>query len=190
MKFLPTPLLGAYVIELDLKSDARGHFARAFCAREMAEQGLKTDLVQVNMTYSRHKGTLRGLHYQSEPACDGRIVRCLHGRIWDVIIDMRPQSETYLQYFSIELSAENRRSVYIPDMFAHGHISLTDDVELIYLSSEYYAPYCERGVRYDDPAVGIKWPIPHTVISEKDLAWPLLCDCDEDGLSCSESKHL
>ena len=174
MIFHETKLRGAFIVELDRKEDARGFFARAFCAREFEAHGLSPHMVQANLSFSAKKGTLRGMHYQVPPASEPKFIRCVRGKIWDVIIDMRPDSATYLQHISLELSADNRRALYIPDMFAHGNQALTDDVELFYLVGEFYTPGCERGVRYDDPAIGIDWPLPVTVITDKDRSWPLL----------------
>lgn len=174
MIFHPTKLAGAYIVELDRKEDARGFFARGFCEKEFAQHGLHTHMVQANLSCSRRKGTLRGMHYQVPPASEPKFIRCIRGAIWDVIIDMRPDSPTYLDHIGVELSADNRRAIYVPDMFAHGNQALTDDVELFYLVGEFYTPGCERGVRHDDPAIGIEWPLPVSVISDKDAAWPLL----------------
>jgi dTDP-4-dehydrorhamnose 3,5-epimerase len=174
MFFRETPLKGAFIVELERREDPRGFFARAFCAREFEEHGLPARFVQANLSYSARRGTLRGMHYQVPPAREPKFIRCIRGAIWDVIIDMRPNSLTLHQSFGIELSAENRLALYIPDLFAHGNQSLTDDVELFYLVGEFYTPGCERGVRYDDPTIGIKWPLPVGVISDKDKAWPLL----------------
>ncbi len=174
MIFQETALKGAFIVELDRKEDQRGFFARAFCAREFDQHGLSSRMVQANVSFSARKGTLRGMHYQIPPASEPKFVRCTRGVIWDVIIDMRPDSPTYLQHFGVELSADNHRALFVPDMFAHGNQALTDHVELFYLVGEFYTPGCERGVRYDDPAIGIQWPLPVTVVSEKDAAWPLL----------------
>ena len=174
MIFRETKLRGAFIVELDRKEDHRGFFARAFCAKEFEHHGIASQMMQANMSYNHRKGTLRGLHYQVSPASEPKFIRCIRGAIWDVIIDMRPGSPTYLQHIGVELSADNRRALYVPDMFAHGNQTLTDDVELFYLVGEFYTPGCERGVRYDDPAIGIEWPEPVTVISDKDKSWPLL----------------
>ena len=174
MIFQETILNGAFVVELDKKEDARGFFARGFCAKEFAQHGLKARIVQANISSSHVKGTIRGMHYQLAPATEPKFIRCIRGAIWDVIIDMRPESPTYLEHIGVELSAENRRAIYVPDMFAHGNQALTDGAELFYLVGEYYTPGYERGIRYDDPAVAIRWPLPVTVISEKDANWPLL----------------
>jgi dTDP-4-dehydrorhamnose 3,5-epimerase len=174
MNFIETALTGAYVVELDKREDERGFFARAFCVAEFKAQNLAFSAVQANMSYSRMKGTLRGMHYQVAPAIEPKFIRCIRGAIWDVIIDMRSDSPTYLEHVGYELSADNRRAIYVPGMFAHGNQSLTDDAELLYLVSAFYAPGCERGVRYDDPVVGIEWPLAVTVINERDASLPLL----------------
>lgn len=174
MIFHETKLKGAFIIDLDKHEDDRGYFARAFCAGEFEEHGLCANMVQANISMSRLKGTLREMHYQLSPAREPKFIRCINGAIWDVTIDMRPDSPTYLEHISVELSAENRRAIYLPDMFAHGNQALTDNVELLYLVGEFYTPGCERGVRYDDPAIGIEWPLPVSVISDKDRDWPLL----------------
>jgi dTDP-4-dehydrorhamnose 3,5-epimerase len=174
MIFQETRLKGAFIVELERREDDRGFFARAFCSREFDQHGLRSRVAQANVSFSARKGTLRGMHYQIPPASEPKFVRCTRGAVWDVIIDMRPDSPTYLQHLAVELSADNHRALFVPDMFAHGNQALTDAVELFYLVGEFYAPGCERGVRYDDPAVGIQWPLPVTVISEKDATWPLL----------------
>lgn len=174
MIFHETKLKGAFIVDLDKKDDDRGFFARAFCSREFEEHGLRPQVVQANMSYNHKKGAVRGMHYQVSPASEPKFIRCISGAIWDVIIDMRPDSPTYLQHIGVELSAENRRAIYVPDMFAHGNQALTDGAELLYLVGEFYTPGCERGVRFDDPVIGIEWPLPVTVISENDQSWPLL----------------
>jgi dTDP-4-dehydrorhamnose 3,5-epimerase len=174
MIFHESPLKGAFLVDLDRKEDNRGFFARAFCAKEFEQHGIPGRMVQANMSFNFKRGTVRGMHYQVAPASEPKFIRCIRGAIWDVIIDMRPDSPTYRQHFGVELSAENRRAIYIPNLFAHGNQALTDEAELLYLVGEFYTPNCERGVRYDDPAIGIKWPIPVTVVSEKDQSWPLL----------------
>jgi dTDP-4-dehydrorhamnose 3,5-epimerase len=174
MIFQETTLEGAFIVELEKNEDHRGFFARAFCSREFAQRGLSPRVVQANISFSAKKGTLRGMHYQVRPASEPKFIRCVRGAIWDVVIDMRPDSPTYLQHIGIELSADNRRAIFVPDIFAHGNQALTDNVELLYLVGEFYAPGCERGVRYDDPGLGIQWPLPVTVLSEKDATWPLL----------------
>ena len=173
MIFQETKLKGAFIVELDKHEDERGFFARAFCAREFEEHGLCTQMVQANLSFSQKKGTLRGMHYQVPPASEPKFIRCVSGAVWDVIVDMRPDSPTYLEHIGVELSAENRKAIYVPDMFAHGNQALTDNAELLYLMGEYFTPGCARGLRYDDPALGIQWPQPVSVILEKDMAWPL-----------------
>lgn len=174
MKFTETSLKGAYVIDLDLRSDHRGFFARIFCQQELKEYGLNSNIVQCNLSFNREKGTLRGLHYQKPPVTEAKLIRCVRGAIYDVIVDMRPDSPTYLQSFGVELSADNRRALYIPEMFAHGYQTLEDGTEALYSVSEFYTPCAESGLRYDDPVLGIDWPLPAVEVSEKDLSWPLL----------------
>lgn len=174
MLFHETKLAGAFVLELEKREDHRGFFARAFCAREFCQHGLRADVVQANLSFSEKKGTLRGMHYQAPPASETKFIRCVRGAVWDVIVDLRPGSPTYLQHFGVELTSENRRAIYVPDLFAHGNQALTDGAELLYLMGEFHTPGCERGVRYDDPAIGISWPLPVTALSEKDAKWPWL----------------
>lgn len=171
MIFRETPLKGAYLIELEPRSDARGFFARSFCAREFEEHGLKPAVAQCNLSYNHKAGTLRGMHYQLPPAAETKLVRCTRGAIYDVIIDLRPDSATYLQHFGAELSEENRKALYVPEMFAHGYQALSDGAEVSYQVSAFYTPGMERGLRYDDPAFGLQWPLPVSVISDKDAAW-------------------
>lgn len=172
MKFTPTPLGGAYVISLEPLADARGFFARAFCEREFAAAGLETRFVQANNALSRRRGTLRGFHYQLPPAAEAKLVRCLRGALYDVIIDLRPDSPTFKQWFGAELNEDNRLMMYVPRGFAHGLLTLTENVEAYYLVSAIYAPALERGLRHDDPAFGVRWPIEPVEISPKDRAWP------------------
>ena len=168
-----TPLRGAFVLDLEPRGDARGFFARTFCAREFESHGLDPKVVQCNVSFNHRRGTLRGMHYQVPPAGETKLVRCTRGAIYDVIVDLRPDSPTYLRHFGVELSADNRRALYVPVNFAHGYQTLTDDAEVTYQVGEYYTPQYERGLRHDDPAVGIRWPLPVTEISPKDAAWPL-----------------
>lgn len=171
MKFMPCGLGDACVVALEQLEDARGFNARAFCAREFEAHGLDPRVVQVNVAYSRRKGTLRGMHYQLPPAAETKFIRCTRGAIYDVVVDVRPGSPTFGRHHGIELSEHNRLAVYVPAMFAHGCLSLTDDAEVVYLVGEFYAPGHERGFRYDDPAFGITWPAPVEVLSEKDAGW-------------------
>jgi dTDP-4-dehydrorhamnose 3,5-epimerase len=174
MIFHETKLAGAYIVELDRKVDSRGFFARSFCATEMRNHGIHFDAVQANISHSDKKGTLRGMHYQGPPVSETKFIRCIRGAVWDVIIDMRPDSPTYLQHFGVELSADNGTAIYVPDRCAHGNQALTDDAELLYLMGGLYTPGYECGLRYDDPAIGIEWPLPVSVIHDKDLQWPPL----------------
>lgn len=176
MKFTETKLKGAFIIELDERSDHRGFFARTFCMKEFLEYGLKPTVAQCNLSFNYTRGTLRGMHYQVAPASETKLIRCTQGAIYDVIVDMRPTSPTYLSNIGVELSAENRRALYVPEMFAHGYQTLTSEAEVVYQVSEFYAPGCEQGLRYDDPTLDIKWPIPVSEISAKDASWPLLLE--------------
>jgi dTDP-4-dehydrorhamnose 3,5-epimerase len=174
MLFRETPLAGAFVVDLDRKPDQRGFFSRSFCNEEFEAHGLTPAIVQCNISFNHRRGTLRGMHYQVPPAPEAKLVRCLRGAIYDVIVDMRPGSPTFLQHFGIELSDENRTALFVPEMFAHGYQALSDGAEVLYQVSAAYAPACERGLRYDDPALAIAWPEPVTLISDKDRAWPLV----------------
>ncbi len=174
MKFIPCKLAGAFVIELEPHQDERGLFARTFCAREFKAQGLAEVFVQCNTSWNAKHGTVRGLHYQLPPSCEVKLVRCTAGALWDVVVDLRPGSPTYLQHVWIELTAANRRALYIPEMFAHGFQTLEDATEVFYQMSEFYAPELSTGIRFDDPKLGIRWPLPVTTLSEKDADWPLL----------------
>lgn len=176
MIFTETPLVDAYLIELERRGDDRGFFARAFCAREFAGQGLVTGFVQANLSLSRDPGTLRGMHFQHAPAQETKLVRCVAGALYDVIVDNRPDSPTYLQSFGAELSAENGRALYVPKGFAHGFQTLAPDTMASYMVDEYYSPAAESGYRHDDPALGIDWPRAVTVISDKDANWPLITE--------------
>lgn len=168
MRFVPTPLPGAFIIELDKREDDRGFFARFFCEREFAEAGLDTRFVQINNSLSKDRVTLRGMHYQLGPAAETKVVRCLHGALWDAVLDLHPGSATFGQSFGARLSAENRRMMYVPRGFAHGFLTLEGDTEALYLVSAFYEPSRERGVRWDDPHFAIAWPAKPRVISEKD----------------------
>lgn len=174
MIFKETPLNGAFVVQFEPRQDARGFFARTFCAREFAEHGLRPVTAQSNMSFNYRKGTLRGMHYQQPPAAEAKLVRCVRGAIYDVIVDLRSDSLTYLRHVGVELTADNALSLYVPEMFAHGFQTLTDDTEIAYQVSEYYNPEHERGLRHNDPALGLAWPLPVTEISPKDAAWALL----------------
>jgi dTDP-4-dehydrorhamnose 3,5-epimerase len=174
MRFTETPIEGAMVIDIEEIGDDRGYFARTYCASEFSEHGLGTMVAQANMSYNRHRGTLRGMHYQVHPAKETKLVRCPRGAIYDVIVDMRPDSSSYLTHFGVELTADNHRALYVPEMCAHGFQTLVDDTEVSYQVGAFYTPASERGARFDDPAFGIEWPLPVSVISEKDRSWPTL----------------
>jgi dTDP-4-dehydrorhamnose 3,5-epimerase len=174
MKFTATKLAGAFIVDLELHEDSRGFFARTFCAHEFKEHGLVDHFVQCSASLSRKKGTLRGLHFQQPPDWEVKLVRCTAGAIYDVIVDLRSESPTYLQHIGVELSQENHRALYVPKMFAHGLQSLADNSEVFYQISEFYKPTGSGGLRFDDPRLGIKWPLAIEAISDKDAAWPLL----------------
>lgn len=174
MKFTSTAIDGVAIIDLEPHSDDRGFFARSFCQDEFTANGLLPMVAQCNISYNHVAGTLRGMHYQLAPATEAKLVRCIAGAIVDQIVDLRPQSPTYLQHVSVELSATNRRSLYVPPMFGHGYQTLVDDAEVLYQVSERYTPGQERGLRYNDPALGLEWPLEVTRISDKDNSWPLL----------------
>lgn len=173
-----TTLLDAWLLELEPRGDERGMFARTMCRDEFVEHGMATDYVQQNMSISARKGTVRGLHFQRSPYAEAKLIRCLRGAILDVIVDLRQGSPTYLKHEAFELTAENRLQLYAPAGFAHGFQSLADDVEVSYLVSSRYTPAAEGGLRYDDPLLGIAWPLPVTAISPKDRSWPLLKSTD------------
>ncbi len=172
MKFNPTNLAGAYTIDLIKKEDERGFFARFFCINEFDNEGIDRNIVQINNSLSKDTGTLRGIHYQLSPKAETKIVRCIKGSLWDVIVDLRPESPTFLQWFGETLSAENRKMMFVPKGFGHGFITLEEDTEALYLVTEFYSPENERGIRWNDPAIGIEWPIVPNVVSEKDSNHP------------------
>ena len=174
MKFIETKLHGAFVVDLEPRGDERGFFARAFCQREFEAHGLKPLIAQANISFNRRKGTVRGLHFQFPPAAETKYVRCSRGAIVDVIVDLRPESPTYLQHVAVELTAENRRGLYVPERFAHGYQVLEDDTETTYQVGEFYTPAAESGLSHADPRLGITWPLPVTDMSDKDRAWKLL----------------
>jgi dTDP-4-dehydrorhamnose 3,5-epimerase len=172
MRFSETRLHGAWIIEPVPAEDERGSFARTFCRREFAEHGLETTYVQHSCSRSRLRGTVRGMHFQEPPHAEVKVVSCRNGAILDVIVDLRPGSPSYLQWQGFELTAENRRQLYVPKGFAHGFQSLSDATEVNYLISEYYSPEAAAGIRYNDPSIFIDWPLTVTAISEKDQSWP------------------
>jgi len=174
LTLLPTPLAGCYVVELERLEDERGFFARSFCQEEFRKHGLRPGIAQCNVSWNRRRGTLRGLHFQAAPHEEAKVVRCTRGAVWDVAVDLREGSATRLRSHAVELSAENRRALYVPEGFAHGFQTLADDSEILYQMSESYHPQLARGVRWDDPRLGIKWPLPDPILSERDRSYPLL----------------
>lgn len=168
MVFTETPLAGAYVIDLERRGDARGFFARVFCEEEFAARRLATRFVQANDSLSAQRGTLRGMHYQLAPRAETKLVRCIRGALHDVILDLREGSPTFGESFGVDLTAENRRMMYVPKGFAHGFVTLEDDTEALYLVDEPYAPERERGIRWNDPRFPLAWPIAPVVVSDKD----------------------
>jgi dTDP-4-dehydrorhamnose 3,5-epimerase len=171
MLFTETRLKGAFIIQLEKRGDERGFFARTFCQKEFSDHDLNPQLSQANLAYSRFKGTLRGMHYQAMPHAEAKLVRCTKGAIFDVAVDLRPDSATYRQWFGVTLSGDNYKMFYIPEEFAHGYMTIEDHCELTYMVSAFYEPHAERGVRWDDPAFNIKWPFSPKVISDKDKKW-------------------
>ena len=175
MLFTETKLKGAYIIDIQPIEDERGFFSRSFCKHEFSGHGLKTDIAQCNISFNRRKGTLRGMHFQLPPKSEAKLVRCTRGRIYDVIVDLRPGSPTYRQWLGVELASgftANYRMLYIPEGFAHGFQTLEDDSEVFYQMFEFYAPEYASGVRWDDSAFGINWPLPDPIMSERDRAYP------------------
>jgi dTDP-4-dehydrorhamnose 3,5-epimerase len=171
MRFLSILLAGAFVVELERLGDERGFFARVCCAREFAEQGLREIFVQSSVSFNKQKGTLRGMHLQTPPHEEAKLIRCTAGAIYDVIVDLRPDSPTYLKHYGIELSQDNRKMLYVPEGCAHGYQTLTDNAEVFYQMSAYYAPEHSVGYMWNDPAFGIEWPLEVSCISPRDLAW-------------------
>jgi dTDP-4-dehydrorhamnose 3,5-epimerase len=174
MRIETTPIAGVAVVQVDRLSDERGFFARAFDRDAFAEAGLETELVQANISWNERAGTLRGMHYQLPSAPEAKLVRCTRGALVDQVVDVRPGSPTYLQHVTVELTADNRTALYVPPMFAHGFQTLVDGTEASYNVSAPYTPGVERGLRHDDPDLHLEWPLPVSVISAKDAAWPLL----------------
>ena len=172
MKFSPAKLTGVWIVDLDRHEDERGFFARSWCQTEFEKQGLNPRLVQCNISFNEKKGTLRGMHFQAAPHEEVKLVRCSRGAIYDVIIDLRRSSPTHRRWLAVELTADNRRALYIPEGFAHGFQSLEDGTEVFYQMSDFFHPDCSRGVRWNDPAFGIVWPINEKIISPKDNSYP------------------
>ncbi len=171
MKFTETWFAGAFLIDVEPREDERGFFARTFCRREFEDHGLKPNLLQCSLSFNRRQGTIRGIHFQRSPFQETKIVRCTAGAIFDVIVDLRADSPTFLKYLAVELTAENRRSLYVPKDFAHGFQTLADETEVTYQMSEFYAPNSAAGLRWNDPLLAIEWPLPVSVISPQDAAY-------------------
>lgn len=174
MRFVPQAIDGLWLLEAERKADARGYFARTFCADEFAAHGLPAAFVQCNVSFNQERGTLRGLHWQDKPFPEGKLVRCVRGAMWDVAVDLRPGSATRGRWVGVELSAGNGAALWIPPGFAHGFQVLTDETEVFYQMTETYRPELARGLRWNDPALAIAWPLPNPVVSERDAALPLL----------------
>ena len=172
MIFTKTALAGATIVDVERREDARGYFGRTYCEREFQANGLPARMVQANVSLTRHTGTLRGMHYQRAPHAEDKLVRCVRGAIWDVIVDIRPESPTYCQWTGVELSESSERMLLVPKGFAHGFVTLTDDAMVHYQVSEFYTPLAEWGARHDDPAFAIKWPVPVLSMSDRDSSWP------------------
>lgn len=174
MRFRPTDFADAFIIEMERRQDERGHFARTMCRTEFEAKGLAADFVQTNHSHNQSSGTIRGMHFQHAPFEEAKLVRCVRGAIYDVIVDLRPGSGTFRQWRGFELTEANGDSLYVPKGFAHGFLTLVDNCDVIYQVTQFYTPGAEAGVRYDDPAIGILWPAPIRVLSPKDQTWPLL----------------
>lgn len=174
MIFTPGKVYGSCVIELQKRADERGFFARSWCAQELAQHGLNASIAQINVANTFKRGTVRGMHFQTHPHCEVKIVSCTRGAIFDVMVDLRKDSPTYAQWFGVELTAENRKALYVPEGCAHGYQTLCDDADIQYLTSRAYAPQHATGIRYDDATIGVQWPLPVSVISEADLKWGTL----------------
>ena len=174
MIFNETKLKGAFIIDIERREDSRGFFARAFCQREFADHGLKPVIAQANIAFNKARGTLRGMHFQYPPAAETKLVRCTRGAILDIIVDLRPESPTYLDHISVELTAYNHRALYVPERFAHGYQVLEESTETSYQVGEFYTPGAEGGLLYSDPRLGLIWPLPLGEISPKDAEWQRL----------------
>ena len=172
MIFIETKLSGAFLIDLDRREDVRGYFARVFCAEEFSAKGLNSQVAQCSISFNRHKGTLRGMHWQAAPKAEAKLIRVTWGAIHDVIVDLRPDSPTRLQHVAVELTADNRRMLYIPEGLAHGFQTLADSTEVSYQMSEFFAPACARGARWNDPAFKIAWPLHDPIMNDRDRSWP------------------
>ena len=180
MIFTETKLEGAFILDLERREDDRGFFARTFCQHEFEEHGLKAVIAQANIAFNRYKGTLRGMQFQYPPAAETKLVRATRGAILDIIVDLRPESPTYLEHVAVELSADNHRALFVPERFAHGYQVLEDDTETSYQVGEFYAPDVEGGLLYDDPRLGLEWPLPVAEMSDKDRQWRRLDEIESE----------
>jgi dTDP-4-dehydrorhamnose 3,5-epimerase len=180
MIFTETKLRGAYIIDLERREDERGFFARAFCQKEFEAHGIKPLIAQANIASNRKKGTMRGMHFQFPPAAETKLVRCTRGAILDIIVDLRPESPTYLQHISVDLNEDNFRALYVPERFAHGYQVLRDNTDTSYQVGEFYTPGCESGLMYNDPELALSWPLPVSVISAKDQGWKPMAEIESE----------
>ena len=180
MIFTETKLKGAYIIDLERRTDERGFFARAFCQHEFRDHGLKPVTAQANLAHNAKKGTVRGMHFQYPPAAESKLVRCTRGAILDIIVDLRPESPTYLEHIEVELNEDNMTALYVPERFAHGYQALRDNTDTSYQVGEFYTPNAEGGLRHDDPLLGLTWPLPVSVISPKDQAFRPLREIEDE----------
>ncbi len=180
MIFTETALRGAWILDIERREDSRGFFARAFCQKEFEGHGLKPFIAQANLAFNHRRGTLRGMHFQYPPAAETKLVRCTRGAILDIIVDLRPESPTFLRHIAVELTEDNHRAIFVPERFAHGYQVLADKTETSYQVGEFYMPGVEGGLRYDDPGLGLTWPLPVSVISDKDRSWPSLTQIEAE----------
>lgn len=187
MIFTETKLKGAFILDIERREDSRGFFARAFCQHEFQDHGLKPIIAQANVAFNHSKGTVRGMHFQFPPSAETKLVRCTRGAILDIIVDLRPDSPTYLQHVAVELSEDNSRALYVPERFAHGYQTLRDKTETSYQVGEFYTPGAEGGLLYNEPRLRLEWPLPAAVISEKDQAWKSL---DQQEAQIKERMNL
>jgi len=185
--FTETKLKGAFTVDIERREDSRGFFARIFCQREFVAHGLKPVIAQAGIAFNRQKGTLRGMHFQFPPIAETKLVRATRGAILDVIVDLRPESPTYLEHVAVELSEDNGRALYVPERFAHGYHVLLDETEMMYQVGEFYTPECEGGLLYNDPRLALEWPLRDTVMSGKDQAWRPL---DQQELAIKQRMSL
>ena len=193
MIFTETKLKGAFIIDIEPREDSRGFFARAFCQHEFEAHGLKPVIAQANVAFNKKRGTLRGMHFQLPPVAETKLLRCTRGGILDIIVDLRPESPTYLQHIAVDLNEDNSRALYVPERFAHGYQVLRDNTETSYQVGEFYAPGSEGGLFYNDPRLALPWPLPVAVISEKDQQWKLLDEQESEirhGMSLQEMEAV